>query len=392
MVRLPRGQVWVAGAGKAAVAMAAAAADLLPEARGCVIAPGDGAVAATRRVGRIRVVRGSHPVPDGRSFRATSALLRSLAARPRTDAVLFLLSGGASALLERPAEGLTPADLTRLGAVLLRCGADITLVNAVRKHVSAVKGGGLLRLASPRRVVTLALSDVPGDDLATIGSGPTVGDPSTFEAACAGLEAARAWDDLPRRVQERLQAGRRGELPETVEPGSRLARRSPAAVIGSNRLALRAAAREARRRGYRVRTLRRPLAGEASAESQRFCAALPDVGEPTCVLAGGETTVRVGTAAGRGGRNQELALASVVPLAGRPWSLLAAGTDGVDGPTPAAGGFADGTSLRRAGRRRLERALAEHDSHPLLSSLGDTLVTGPTGTNVMDLLLAVRRP
>ena len=386
------GRLWVAGAGKAAVAMARAVAHRIPEVQGCVIAPwgADG----SRRAGRVSVLRGSHPVPDGRSFAATRTLLQRLARRPTDDTVLFLLSGGASALFECPAQGLRRRDLTELGALLLRSGADIRATNVVRKHVSAVKGGGLLRAAAPRRVVTLALSDVLGDGLDTIGSGPTVPDPSTYADAWSALESLGVVANLPPAVRSRLERGCRGaaDSPETVKPGAQEARRSRATVIGSNRIALRAAAHEARRRGYRVRTTRRPLRGDAARAAETFCADLPDDEGPTCVLAGGETTVQVGSATGVGGRNQELAVAAMRPLAGRSWCLLAAGTDGVDGPTVAAGGFADGRSARRAGARALDRALRQHDSFLLLDRLGDTLITGPSGTNVMDVLLAIRPP
>lgn len=389
-LRVPAGRLWVAGAGKAAVAMAEAVAEIAPEAAGTVIAPrGRGRLPGA--AGRIEILRGSHPVPDRWSFQATDRLLQRLRRRPRADTVLFLLSGGASALLARPAAGISRRDKTLLGRHLLRCGADISLTNAVRKHVSAVKGGGLLRAAAPRRVVTLALSDVIGDALATIGSGPTVPDPSTFEDAWDGLEALGALAGLPGAVRRRLAAGRDGHdaIPETVKPGTTEARTAIASVIGSNRLALRAAAREARRRGYRVRTLRRPLRGEAAREAAEFVQALGDVAGPTCVLAGGETTVRVDDATGRGGRCQEFAVAAMAGLQGGSWSLLAAGTDGIDGQTDAAGGFADGRSRRRAGARRVTRALQEHDAGTLLAELGDVLITGPTGTNVMDLVVAL---
>lgn len=382
--------LFVAGAGKAAVAMAEAVARIAPEVPGVVVAP----PGRHGPVGRIEVLRGSHPVPDRSSFRSTDRLLRRLRRRPAGDTVLFLLSGGASALLARPAPGVAPADKIRLGRLLLRWGADIELTNMVRKHVSAVKGGGILRAVSPRRVVSLVLSDVIGDPLPTIGSGPTVPDPSTYEDAWRGLEGLGVLEQLPPTIRARLRAGRAGlaSARETVKPATPEARRSLAAVIGSNRIALRAAAAAARRLGYRVRTRSRPLAGDAAAAAGELVRSLGAPVEPQCVLAGGETTVDVGDQRGVGGRNQEFAVAAMRPLAGRGWSLLAAGTDGIDGQTPAAGGLADGTSLRRAGTRRVSRALREHDSHRLLAALGDTLTTGPTGTNVMDLVVALGGP
>lgn len=391
-LRLRTGNLWIAGAGKAAVAMARGVLDVLPEARGVVVAPRR---PRGGRVGGIEVLRGNHPVPGQASFEATASLLRRLRRRPPDDVILLLLSGGASALLARPSPGIDRADKRRLGKILLRCGADIALANAVRKHVSAIKGGGLLRLAAPRRVLTLALSDVPGDRLDTIGSGPGVPDPTSYEEAWTGLEALGALDALPGSVRRRLRSGLlgRANAPETVKPDAPEAAGSLGSVIGSNALALRAAASEARRRGYRVRLRRRLLRGEAAGAGEQFAAGLGGIEGPTCVLAGGETTVRVeGGAGGRGGRCQEFALAAAAELAGGPWSLLAAGTDGVDGETPAAGGFADGGTVARMGRDRLATALRRHDSHTLLASVGDDWRIGPTGTNVMDIVAAVARP
>lgn len=386
------GNLWVAGAGKASVAMARGLLDVVPEARGVVVAP--------RRPGRgglggIEVLRGDHPVPGRASFEATANLVRRLRRRPPEDVVLLLLSGGASSLLSRPCPGVTRADKRRLGQILLRCGADIALTNAVRKHVSAIKGGGLLRLAAPRRIVTLALSDVPGDRIDTIGSGPGVADPTSYGDAWMGLEALGALDSLPSSVRRRLRRGLlgRANAPETVEPGTTEAARGFSCIIGSNALALRAAAAEARRLGYRVKLRRRLLRGEAALAGADFAAGLGGVEVPTCILAGGETTVRVEEGAGgRGGRCQEFALAAASRLEGGPWSLLAAGTDGVDGATPAAGAFADGGSVARMGRHRLVAALAGHDSHTLLSTVGDDWRIGATGTNVMDVVAAVAHP
>ena len=390
-VRLPLDRLWVCGAGKASVSMAIALADLAPGVPGMVIAPSPGRT-ASGRVGGIEILRGNHPVPGRQSFQATAKLMRALARRPATDAILFLLSGGASALLAQPAPGVSQADKRRLGRILLRCGADIQLTNAIRKHVSAVKGGGLLRAAAPRRVITLALSDVIGDSLSVIGSGPTVADPSTFAQAWEGLEGLGVVGQLPDTVRRRLQAGLRGELAEF--PAARGPRngRGQGCIIGSNRIALNAAAAEARRRGYRVRTRRAPLRGDAASQARRFAASLGTAAHPSCVLAGGETTVRVGSSAGLGGRCQEFAVAAMEELSGSNWALLAAGTDGVDGMTPAAGGFADPGSLGRAGRRRWLASLATHDSHSLLRTLGDDFSPGPSGTNVMDLVIAVGGP
>lgn len=391
-------RVWVAGAGKAALAMARGLTAVAPEVAGVVIAPrGSGELDRDGLPPRIRVLAGEHPVPGPRSFAATRRLLAALGETPKGTTVLFLLSGGASALLAAPAEGITAADKTALNRHILTCGAPIEVMNAIRKHVSAVKGGGLLRLARPREIVTLALSDVPGDDLATIGSGPTVADPTSFADALAALESSAATHDaVPPRVWRRLEDGAgRGEPgrrrpAETLAPGDPLLRRSLAAVIGSNRSALDAAGREARRRGYRVIRTRHGLRGEAAEAARDLVGRLPaPATEPQCVLAGGETVVTVGEARGRGGRSQEAALAAAEPLAGSAWMLLVAGTDGIDGETDAAGAFCNGRTLARAGRRHTREALARHDSYGYFVILGDSFRPGRTGTNVMDLAIAL---
>lgn len=383
---------WIAGAGKAAEAMARGAASAIPGARGIVVAPRRPGPRGSRaaRVGGILVLRGDHPVPGAASFAATRRLVAALAGRPPSEPILLLLSGGASALLSMPAAGLRPADKATLHRLLLRSGLPIEAMNAVRKHASAVKGGGLLRLAAPRPVWTLAMSDVIGDDLATIGSGPAVADPASFAEALAALLSAVSRDAVPAAVLRRLERGAAGRLRETVKPGDPLLAGARAVVLASNATALAAAGRHARSIGYAVRRLRSPLAGEARDAAARFAAALPlRPARPTCVLAGGETVVAIRGGRGRGGRSQEFALAAARLLEGRGWTLLAAGTDGIDGPTPAAGAIVDGATLRRAGRIAVERALAAHDSHRFFARHGGLVVTGPTGTNVMDVVVAL---
>jgi hydroxypyruvate reductase len=384
-------RLWVAGAGKAAEAMAAAIAQLAPEVRGIVIAPRRKGARRARRVGGIQVLAGEHPVPGPGSFGSTARLVRALRARPKHDTVLFLLSGGASALLAAPAPGVTRSDKAALNRHLLRCGAPIEVMNVVRKHVSAVKGGGLAVLAAPCEVLTLALSDVPGDALATIGSGPTVTDPSTFAQALAALRATDPTGTaVPPRIWRRLEAGTRRDGPqETPKAADPRLRRSLLALLGTNRTALAAAARAARRHGYAIG---RPchLDGEAAGCGRALVAALPAVPQrPLCVLAGGETHVDAGQATGKGGRCQELALAAAAVLKGGRWSLLCAGTDGIDGQTDAAGAFCDGRTIARGGRRSASRALQEHDAYTFFADLDDLFRPGPTGTNVMDIAIAL---
>jgi glycerate 2-kinase len=382
VLRRPVHRLWIAAAGKAAIGMATGLLEVVPGAPGVAIAP-----TASSDLARIRVRKGSHPVPDGDTFAATRALLVGIGRAPLDVTVLVLLSGGASSLMAAPAAGLRRADKVELGRWLLRSGLAIREMNTVRKHASGVKGGGLLARAFPREVVSLVLSDVPGDDLGTIASGPTVADPTTYAEALAAVRGAKGGGPAPAATLRHLELGAAGKRPETLKPGDRRLARSEARVIGSNGTALDAAGQAARSLGYTVRR-GPPLAGEAVDCAGALARALPSSpSRPTCVLSGGETTVTVARGQGRGGRCQELALAAagVLPAG---WALLAAGTDGIDGRTRAAGAFAD-AAVRRLGAGAIAGALRDHDSHGLLATRGHLLVTGPTGTNAMDLVVAL---
>ncbi len=380
---LGRGRVAVVAVGKAAVPMARAAEEALGERLAVGIAV---STASEGDLHRVRLLTASHPVPDARGLAAAvevEALARALG---RDDLLLVLLSGGASALLPSPAEGLTLEDKARTTALLLRAGATIHELNAVRKHLSRLKGGGLVRAASPARVVTLVLSDVVGDDLSTIASGPTVPDGTTFALALEVLKRRGVLGSVPGAVRARLEAGAAGGLPETPKPGEAAFRRAATQVVGSNRLSIAAAAREARRLGLRPLVLTTRLEGEAR-EAARV---------PICLLAGGETTVTV-HGDGQGGRNQELAVAAAQALAGFPVPAVVAslGTDGVDGASDAAGGIADDTSTARALSLGLAPAAAfveASDTRNYLGPLGDLIVTGPTGTNVVDVVTLLAGP
>jgi hydroxypyruvate reductase len=387
-------RLFVVAAGKAAGRMAAAAARVLGGALdgGLVVSPH-----ATPVPAGLALQLAGHPLPDARSLVAAArleALLRGLTQR---DMLLLLLSGGASALLAAPAAGLRLSDKQVTTALLQRAGADIGELNTVRKHLSRLKGGQLARAAAPARVLALVLSDVVGDDLSVIASGPSVADPTRYADAIAVLERHRLAARVPRRVWQHLQAGASGACADTPKPGDACFRRVTTKLVGSNRRSLAAAVASARRLGLRPRLLSAGLAGEAREVARVLCALLPE--QPrrvTCLLAGGETTVTV-RGSGRGGRNQEMAVAAALALAGRPGAAVFASlaTDGKDGNTAAAGGVADDCSVERARRLGLPPAtafLARSDSHGFLAGLGDLVVTGPTGTNVMDLtlLLAAR--
>lgn len=379
--------------GKAAAGMAKAAWRFYSEAvrrpaapRGLVIVPHG---TATDCPFPVRVA--GHPLPDERGEAAAAELSR-LVRTARESAILLLLSGGASSLLVAPRPPVTLASKVAVTRLLLGAGADIHELNTVRKHLSLLKGGGLLRMAGGRKVVTMILSDVVGDDPAVIGSGPTAADPTTCADALEILRRFGLAGRVPGAVVRLLEAGIAGEVPETVKP--REIRRFDAVnlLVGSNRTALEGAAARARQLGYDVTVDHEPLTGDTTECARRRAAALiTRTNRPgQCWLAGGETTVRV-RGSGRGGRNQEFALALVPFLEGRALAVLSAGTDGIDGPTDAAGAFVDGTTAARARAARLDpgAALAANDSYTFFERLGDLFRCGPTGTNVIDVKIAL---
>ena len=392
----PRGRVLVVGAGKASGAMAAAAEETLGDrvADG-VVAVKDGHLAPTRRV---RLLEAGHPVPDRRGAEAARAIRDLASTASADDLVLVLVSGGGSALTPAPAPPITLEEKQSLTRLLLRAGANINQLNAVRKHCSTLKGGQLARAAAPARVQALLLSDVISDALDVIASGPTAPDASTFAEAMGILARFDIRDQVAPSIVARLQQGMQGEIPETPKPGDPLFERVGNLVIGNNALVVDAAAAAARELGLVPHVLTRSLEGEARDVGRRFAAMARDIREgrgpvapPCCVIAGGETTVTV-RGQGSGGRCQELALAASIELEGVPGVVvLAAGTDGSDGPTIAAGGVADGASVRRARAAGVDLSahLADNSSHAALAALGDLVVTGPTNTNLLDLYLIV---
>jgi hydroxypyruvate reductase len=312
------------------------------------------------------------------------------------DVVICLLSGGGSALLPLPVPGVTLDDLQRLTSDLLRCGATINEINAVRKHLSQVQGGQLARLAAPAPVIALILSDVVGSPLDVIASGPTVPDTSTFADALGVLERYGIIEQTPPAIVAHLRRGLSGDVPETPKPGDPVFEHVQTLVIGDNRIAAQAAVQQAAELGLHTLLLSTYVEGEArevakvlaglGKEIARYGQPLP---RPACLIAGGETTVTI-RGQGKGGRNQELALAAAIALDG--WDdvlLLTVATDGGDGPTDAAGAFADGTTVARARVQGLNPAayLANNDAYNFFQALGDLLITGPTRTNVNDLTL-----
>ncbi len=385
----PGARLRVLAVGKAAAAMAAALESLAGDriAGGlAVTADGHGAP-----LSRVALREAGHPLPDARGERAAREALALVAEAPRDDVLVVLLSGGASALLPAPAPGLQLEDLVGATRALLRGGADIEETNAVRKHLSGVAGGRLAERAACERVVVLALSDVPGDRIDVIGSGPFAPDPTTYADALAAVDARGLRGELPERALRHLEAGARGERPETPKPGAPALARVETALVATNRTACDAAVSAAARAGLDASVLEEPLAGEAreagAALAARALSFAP--ARTACLVAGGETAVTV-RGHGRGGRSQELALAAALALdGGRRVALLAAGTDGTDGPTDAAGAYADGGTVSRGRAAGVDArsALDDNDAYGFFAREGGLLVTGPTRTNVMDLAL-----
>lgn len=412
VVRLPRGReetqavheqiisiperVIVLGAGKGAGFLAQGLEAVLESriAGGVVVLPRGQDV----QLQRIDLVRGEHPLPGPGSLAGAQRMRAVLGQKNEHDLVCFCLTGGASSLLVSPAPGISLADKLATNQLLIECGADIHAINTVRKHLSTIKGGGLARWVFPSPLVSFVLSDVIGDDLSTIGSGPTVPDPTTFAKAWNVIKQFALTERLPASVREYLERGRAGQEEETPKPGDAIFAHVSNILIGSNRLALEAAATAARALGYAPSIIDEPQSGDTTNAARGFAEQLRKVlaktGGPVCVLAGGETTVHV-TGTGKGGRNQEFALVAAEVLQNESgWVLLSAGTDGIDGPTDAAGAFVDGDSITRARAAGLDpqTALANNDSYPFFAALDDLFRPGQTGTNVMDIKIALLWP
>jgi hydroxypyruvate reductase len=348
---------------------------------------------------RIHVHEAGHPIPDEAGLRGAREIVKILESAGEGDLVLFCLSGGGSALMPLPVDGVSLADKQAVTQALLACGADIREVNTVRKHLSQLKGGQFARLARPAEVVALILSDVVGDPLDAIASGPSAPDGTTFGDALAVLHKYGLESRAPQSVVEYLRAGVAGKKPETPKPGDRkIFAKVRNLLIANNAASIAACARKARALGYRPLVLSSTIEGEAREVARVLVAIARESlthGRQACLISGGETTVTL-RGKGLGGRNQEFALAAAIAARGLEGvTILAGGTDGTDGPTDAAGAFADGTTFDRAAQLGLDAAdfLARNDSYHFFQPLNDLLMTGPTGTNVMDLyLFLVGRP
>lgn len=391
--------LFLVAVGKAAVPMALACAKILEDQPldGIVISKNAPPEAPELQQYGLEVLYSGHPLPDESSLlggRKTISLLEKAGA---DDLILVLLSGGGSSLLTYPVPPLMLEDLIQVQDLLIHSGADITAVNTVRKHLSQVKGGQLAQAAFPAQVITLALSDVIGDRLDTIASGPTVGDPTTFADALQVLDRFQLKTRIPRSALKYLEAGKKGREPETPQPGDPLFARNHVYLIGDNQTACLSALDQAKQEGFQAKILPEFLQGEAREMGMKCGALLRKIAlqdnplnRPACLIAGGETTVTIPDpdSSGLGGRNLEVALGAVQTLDGLSGAaLITLATDGEDGPTDAAGAVVTGDSLRRGAAAGLnpDEYLRDHNSYAFFQSLGDLLITGSTQTNVNDL-------
>ncbi len=389
-------RILVVGAGKAGAPMARALEDILGDR---IV---DGVIVVKEGHGlplqRVKIHEAGHPVPDERGIRGAESILSLVKAAGERDLVLCLLSGGGSALLVAPAEGISLENKQEVTRLLLACGADIHEINTVRKHLSRAKGGELARWAHPATVVSLILSDVIGDDLNAIASGPTVPDPGTFVDTEGVLKKYDIWGRVPKSVRGRIQKGLEGNIADTPKSGDAVFQRCYSELVGTNIQALKAAGGTAQKLGYHPLILSSTVAGEAREVAKVLTAIAREVRSsanpappPACILAGGETTVTL-QGDGKGGRNQEFALAAAMLLDGiENVVLLSGGTDGTDGPTDAAGAIADGHTVSRARAKSLDPLdyLRRNDSYHFFQALGDLVITGPTRTNVMDVYMVL---
>jgi len=389
--------IYIVGAGKAGFSMALAAAGALDDRldSGIVIVK-DGYLPAEPHSYPITFFEAGHPIPDQRGLLATEKVLTLLENARDQDLIVCLISGGGSALLTAPTEGIALQDIVNLTDHLLACGAPIQSINILRKHLDRIKGGRLSQTAWPASVISLILSDVINDPLDAIASGPTAPDSSTFENALQIIETYHLTKQIPPTIIDHLTRGLAGGQPETPKNGNPLFERTNNVLVGSNRLAIEAAQTQAEAEGYQVHVLPEILQGEASIAGRSIVEHIRQeihssrsIRPPTCWLAGGETTVSLTHRGGLGGRNQELALAAAPGLAELPGVILAAlATDGTDGPTDAAGAVVTENTVAQAKLLVLdaEDALQNHDSYHFFAPLDDLLKPGPTLTNVNDIL------
>lgn len=391
-------RIIVVGAGKASASMALEVENLLGDRieAGCICVKHG----YTEALSKIRIIEASHPVPDASGMAAARTILGLLGGAGKDDLVISLISGGGSALLPLPPDGITLEEKRATTSLLLECGASIREMNTVRKHLSLVKGGNMAKAARPATVINLMISDVVGDDTDVIASGPFVPDRSTFRDALGVLEKYGLMGRVPASVSERIRSGARGDIEENPGPGNPLFKKVSNLVVASNIIALEAAQKEAQRLGYNSIIISSMIEGDtkdaAFWHSRIACeieASLHPVPPPACVISGGETTVVV-AGGGLGGRNMEFAMHAALFIEGREAITVASiGTDGTDGPTDAAGAVVDGLTARLSRERGIDinEYIKNNDSYHFHEKMGNLIITGPTNTNVMDVRIMIVR-
>ena len=386
--------VFVLGGGKAAAAMARATEEIL----GARLSKGiiNVKYGYTEKLKNVKIIEAGHPIPDDAGVEGTKEIITLIEGSKENDLVLLLISGGGSALLPAPANGIKLSEKQELTQLLLDCGADIGEINAIRKHISQIKGGRLAELAYPSTTINLALSDVVGDKMDTISSGPTTLDSSTFKDAWHILEKYALLDKVSTSIREHLRKGVKGEIGETPKSGDKIFDKVHNFIIGNNMTALKAAQAKAKALGYNTLMLSSRIEGEAREVAKVYAAIAQEIlstgnpiPPPACIISGGETTVTI-KGAGKGGRNQELALAAAIDIDDLDNVVIASiGSDGTDGPTDAAGGIVNGDTINNAIDIGLNPSqyLNNNDSYNFLKQVDALIFTGPTNTNVMDIQL-----
>ncbi|MCP4265389.1 MAG: glycerate kinase [Candidatus Brocadiaceae bacterium] len=389
--------IYVIGGGKACAPMAKTIEEILGDRLD------DGIVVVKYGHGlplkKIKIVEASHPIPDANGIEGTSEILRLLSNTSEKDLIICLISGGGSALLVQPHKKVTLEDIQTTSDALLACGATIDEINSVRKHLSIVKGGRLANASFPSTLITLILSDVIGDPLDTIASGPTVPDESTFDDACKVIGKYSLENLIPESVNDILNKGQSGEAEENPKHGDKVFINTQNVVIGSNKIALEAAKKKATDLGYNTIILSSMVQGESKEAAIFFSSIAKEVyrsgtpvSKPACIIAGGETTVTI-KGDGKGGRNQEFALSAAIDIEGyKGIAVLSAGTDGTDGPTDATGAIVDSDTCKDARGKfciKPDEFLSNNDSYNFFDKTGEHIITGPTLTNVMDIMISL---
>jgi glycerate-2-kinase len=388
--------IYVVGGGKASGSMAEALEQVL----GGLIKEGwvNIPYGSKHKTDNIKLHEANHPIPDDSGVEGTRRMVKIAEQAEKDDLIICLISGGGSSLMPLPRDEITIADKREITDALLKCGATINEINTVRKHISDFKGGWLAKKAYPATILNLILSDVVGDPLDFIASGPTVPDSTTFSDAIKVLKKYGLWEKAPAPIRKVLSEGEKGKIPETPKANDEAFKKVFNVVIGNNRLASQTAQNCLKSEGLNTLLLTSTLEGEArhvgtmlASIAHEVSASGNPIPKPAAIIAGGETTVTI-TGKGKGGRNQEIALAAALKMNGMEGAVLASlSTDGIDGPTDAAGAIVDGKTLTRAAKKGLipEEFLAENDSYNFFSKLEDLIFTGPTGTNVNDISIVI---